>query len=277
MAGVLQNQPRNGKESADLIDGHMDQEKRFYLFVSPHANDPDADDSFHVGNADYLRMVKKLLGVVMGQSGFQDWITASGVNQRVKLLDDRAADLKTAILTGGIDVTALATTASSILTLFFKNGEHTPPGATGPESIEAAKSRIAAQYSTEMSALAGPPGRAEAFRDAILAFETAAELGARDFMTIYGVTATDSQLAGAGLQAFLGFFDQDFRDHDYDVGRAHARAVLTDPALNDSGAIGPILYTGSPIRPIDARLDGLAVGGPCRGSGEIQERDAKAG
>ena len=78
-----------------------------------------------------------------------------------------------------------------------------------------------------MTALGGTRGQATAFRDAVLAFETAAGLGARDQMTIYGVIAKESELAGAGLQAFLGFFAQRFRDHDYDVGRCHARKVLT--------------------------------------------------
>lgn len=110
-----------------------------------------------------------------------------------------------------------------------------------------------------MTELGGTSASALAFRDAVLAFETAAGLGARDYMTIYGVTATDSELAGAGLQAFLGFFDQQFRDHDYDVGRTHARNVLTDPLLSQPGAIGPIRYTGSDIHPIDSRLDGLKL------------------
>jgi hypothetical protein len=109
--------------------------------------------------------------------------------------------------------------------------------------------------------LAAVPEQAEAFRDAVLAFETAAGLGARDHMEIYGVTATDSELAGAGLSAFLGFFDQIFRDHDYDVGRTHARQFLTDDALNQPGAIGPLNWNPSlnPIRPIDHRYDGYKL------------------
>jgi hypothetical protein len=80
-------------------------------------------------------------------------------------------------------------------------------------------------------------------------------------MEIYGVTAMDSQLAGAGLSAFLGFFDQSFRDHDYDVGRTHARDFLTNPALAQPGAIGPLHLNPvqSEIRPIDHRLDGLKL------------------
>ncbi len=258
--GILQNQPLGmAKNLVDLIDEHMHQESRFYLFVSPHAKDPQANDSFHEANADYVHLIKKLIEVVMGQSGFQDWITAQGVNKRVRLLDQRADGLKDAILAGEIDVPALATTADSLLKLFFPAGIHTPPGAMAPETLDEAKARIAAQYSAEMTTLSAHAGQDLAFRDAVLAFESAAGLGARDVMTIYGVTATESELAGAGLEAFLGFFDQKFRDHDYDVGRMHARQVLTDPALADACGLGPIRYTGSAIRTIDARLDGLKL------------------
>jgi len=258
--GILQNQPLGmAKNLVDAIDCHMNQERRFYLFVSPQAKDPDANDTFHAANADYLNLAKRLIEVIMGQSGFQDWITARGVNKRIALLDERAAGLKDAILQGDVDVTALAKTADSILALFFKNGEHLSPGATIPEKLGDAQARIAAQYQKEMTELAGVPGRAEAFRNAVLTFETAAGLGARDCMTIYGVTATDTELAGAGLQAFLGFFDQRFRDHDYDVGRTHARKVLTDEALAKPGELGPLRYTGSEIHPIDSRLDGLKL------------------
>jgi len=90
--------------------------------------------------------------------------------------------------------------------------------------------------------LAEPPGRQTPFATQYFAFEAAAG-------TIHGVIATDSELTGAGLQGFLGFFDQRFRDHDYDVGRTHARQVLTDPALNEPGAMGPLRYTSSDVSP----------------------------
>ncbi len=151
------------------------------------------------------------------------------------------------------------TTASALLNLLFPNGSHVSPGASSPETLPQAQARIASQYEAEMSLLQSVPRSANAFRDAVLAFETAAGLGARDYMTIYGVTATAGELAGAGLQAFLGFFDKRFRDHDYDVGRLHARQVLNDAALTQPGAIGPLHYTGSDIRRLDERLAGLKL------------------
>jgi hypothetical protein len=258
--GVLQNQPLGmAKNLVDSIDKHLDQETRYYLFVSPHAKDPDVNDGFHAANADYFHLVLRLISSVMGQSGFQDWITAKGVNERLVLLDSRAKGLKDAILRGDVDVACLAKTADSLLTLFFTSGEHLSPGATAPETLVQARSRIAAQYHDWIEEVDGVSNRADAYRDAVLAFETAAGLGARDFMSIYGITATESELAGAGLQAFLGFFDRRFRDHDYDVGRLHARSVLKDAAIQVSGQLGPISYQGSEIHPIDSRLDGLKM------------------
>ncbi len=258
--GILQNQPIGiAKNLVDLNDKHLNQEKRYYLFVSPHAKDPRANDSFHSAGADYFHLTQRLAGVILGQSGFQDWITAKGVNERIKLLDQRASGLCWAIQNGKIDVACLATTAKSLLLLFFPNGEHLSPGANKPETLVDAQDRIAKQYKVEMTALGAVPAEAEAFRDSVLAFETAAGLGARDQMTIYGVIADESELAGAGLQAFLGFFDQKFRDHDYDVGRLHARTVLQSAKLADGNGIGPIHYTSSPIRPIDSRWNGLKL------------------
>jgi hypothetical protein len=259
--GILQNQPLGmAKNLVDLIDPkHLNQERRFYLFVSPHAKDPAPNETFHAANADYLRLAQRLIDVVMGQSGFQDWITAKDMNQRIELLDTRARELQQAIARGEVDVPSLTKTAESLLKLFFPNGEHLSPGALEPEKLADAQTRIATQYKAEINALQTVPGQAEAFRDAVLAFETAAGLGARDHMTIYGVIAKQTELAGAGLQAFLGFFDQQFRDHDYDVGREHAQQVLKDQALAKPDAIGPFRYTPTEIRPIDHRLDGLRL------------------
>lgn len=258
--GILQNQPLGmAKNLVDLIDCHDNQEDRFYLFVSPHAKDPAANDTFSSATADYFRLLQRLISVVMGQSGFQDWITARRVNERIALLDKRAKGLKELIKDGQLNVAALAATAGPILNLFFPNGEHMPPGATRPETLDQARARIGRQYSDWMAELVDGSERALAYRDAVLAFETAAGLGARDCMTIYGVTAKDTELASGGLQAFLGFFDQRFRDHDYDVGRTHARDVFKADPLAEKGLFGTFQYTGSDIHPIDSRLDGLKL------------------
>ncbi|HKF46322.1 MAG TPA: patatin-like phospholipase family protein [Terracidiphilus sp.] len=260
--GIFQNQPLGiAKNLVDEFDPHQSQDSRFYLFVSPNAKDATANDNFHEKNADYVQMARRLATIVIGQSSFHDWINAEDVNKKIALLDARSVGLKDAILGGKIDVPALLLTAESLLALFFPGGSHTPPGASKSESLDDARTRIATQYKVEMAALGNDAPQAIAFRDAVLAFESAAGLGARDHMEIYGVTATDSELAGAGLCAFLGFFDQKFRDHDYDVGRSHARNMLQNAALGQPGAIGPLNPGPYPddIHTIDQRLNGLKL------------------
>jgi hypothetical protein len=81
-------------------------------------------------------------------------------------------------------------------------------------------------------------------------------LGARDLMIIYGITAKESELASAGIQSFLGFFDQRYRDHDYDVARDHAQKILLDSLLGLPGQTGPLNFTPGTLGTIDDSLNG---------------------
>jgi hypothetical protein len=260
--GVLQNQPLGlAKKLVDLQDEHFAQECRYYLFVSPYAKDDGPPNDFKTKDAHYIRMMARLATVVIGQAGFRDWITAEDINDRIRLMDERADGLVRGILEGTVAVEPLQATARSILDLLFPPGVALlSPGANVPEMREVAQERIADQYHSEMEYLKDLPGAGDAFRDSMLAFEAAAGLGARDKMRIYGITATTSELAGAGLQAFLGFFDRTFREHDYDVGRKKAREVLLSSALNGKGELGPIYFDPSlnPLRPINDELSGIA-------------------
>ncbi len=264
--GILQNQPLGmAKNLVDLVDNHLDTENRYYLFVSPNAKDSSANDNFHEANADYLHLLQRLISVVLGQSEFQDWITAIGVNAKVKLLDDRATQLVYLFQHDPAAVGNLQATANTLLPFLFPNDAHHPPGASGPETLDTAKNRIAHQFAAEMKTLGGNTPEAIALRDSILALESVAGLGARDTMQIYGVTATDKELAGAGLFAFLGFFDQQYRDHDYDLGRQKARQAFAQAAALPDGKGGLLTLLNNtaaqPINPIDHRLDGLKLAG----------------
>jgi hypothetical protein len=260
------------KNLVDEVDNHQDQENRFYLFVSPRAKDAAKVSTFHEADADYVHLAIQLMKVVIGQAGFRDWITALNINDRIALMDTRATELAALIAAGGVDVRSLQTTATTLMTKLYPAGSILPPGATQPELLPAAQARIGHQYSKEIGDLlnsaSGQPG-ADAFRDSMVAFEAAAGLGARDTMTIYGVTATDAELAGTGVASFVGFFDQVFRDHDYDVGRMKAREFLVGLRAPQQGGIGAILFDpqvfpwpapGRPPVPNPA-LDGLSLAG----------------
>jgi len=256
--GVLQNQPLGmAKNLVDENDHHLQNDNRFYLFVSPSPMDGKQNLGLHEANADMIAVGKRLIDVYTGQATFRDWIQTKSINDQIDILDQRAAGLAKALDLGKIDPAILAAASQQILTVLYAT-------EAACESEEEALARLSTQYAKEVGSLGAAIGlggarsaKATAFLLSILALEKAANLGERDRMQIYGIVTQDGKLAGAGVFAFLGFFDQSYRDHDYDWGRTVAQQLLGSDAFNQPGQLGPIRYTPAPIRPIDEALNGL--------------------
>jgi predicted acylesterase/phospholipase RssA len=262
--GVLQNEPLGmAKNLVDDIDKHWYNDSRFYLFVSPHGRTSSADSSFCELTADYFQMMKRWAKVLLSQSEFQDWITAVEMNEQIALMDARASELAEKLRSGEIKSGSLKRTADGLLKVLFTQPTRTGTrqvAKIGKESLAEARRRIEHQYKEEIASLGVGSYEADAFRDTVLAFETAANLGQCDYMRIYGIAVSEELLAGADLTGFLGFFDERYRVHDYDRGRMVARMVLLDPVMSEAGELGPIRYTPTHTNPIDSTLNGLQLG-----------------
>jgi hypothetical protein len=249
--GTFDNEPLGmAKNLVDLVDDHLDTDSRFYVFVAPHARASTANMGFTAEVATHLRFAKQLAAAVLDQAQFQDWVVAEGVNGKVELFNRRAVSLKEVMLRDPTVTPKLRDCAELLLSLFF------PPDASVSPEAEKARMRLRTQFASDYSQLPGPMN--EVWIDSILAFETAADLGTRDEMSIYEITAQPSELASHGLFAFAGFFDREFRDHDYDVGRTKTREFLS----RLTSGLGPIAMgpaSSAAIRPIDPSLNGLDI------------------
>jgi len=256
--GVFQNEPLGmAKNLVDGIDHHENNDSRFYLFIAPHAKGSSEYKEFSARGANFKAMISRLVGAVYGQAEFQDWAEAESVNERIKLFNTRALQLKELLSDGTIEIAALKATTQVLLPLFFKN-----PGKD-EETEGRAQARLKQQFSFEYKQLsqAVDQATADGWIDAILTFETAADLGQRDEMVIYGITAEAQELAGAQLEAFVGFFQQAYRDHDYDVGRRKAQEFLKHACLGTEGNLPKIQYQPKDVHTIDKALDGLTLDG----------------
>jgi patatin-like phospholipase len=256
--GVFQNEPLGlAKNLVDEVDQHINTDSRFYLFIAPHVKGSTAHADFNESNANLKATALQLINAVYGQAGFQDWIQAEQVNQRIYLFNERAVELRDAILQARVQPSVLKDAASALLPLLFAG--RGPDG----ETIEQARQRLKQQFGREYDVLttSASSGVADIWIDSILALETAADLGERDEMVIYGITASEAELAGSQLEAFVGFFEQEYRDHDYDVGRTKAREFLqnTSGVLGTQGNLPAINYVPKLINPINRDLDGLTL------------------
>ena len=255
--GTFQNEPLGmAKDLVDVVDNHQNVDSRFYLFVSPGGRGSTANRDFHEAQSDFLTTGQVLIGAIFNQSRFQDWANAEKVNQKVNLLNERAVSLQRDLMKnpgddGYIDFQNLVLAATTLLGVLF-------PKDLGPtdETRASAWSRLQQQFKTEYAALRGLKGQqaADTWIDSVLAFETAAQLGPKDEMRIYGITADIEELASFELTSFAGFFDQRYREHDYDVGRTKAQAFLNNPGL-----LGPIRYKPEAIHPIDKSFNNLQL------------------
>jgi len=227
---------------------HRDADERLYVFVSPNEVKSSADD-YQADEISLAKMLPDIASVYLRQAAFHDWIMAEGVNQKIKILDNRAEELATALHPGGgIQDIAGFTRAAENLDDLLLGGQK-----------EAALERLRHQYNKLYDGLEADPAGARAFLLGIAALEAAAHLDDRDKMHIFAVLADGKrELAGSGISSFVGFFSETFREHDYRVGRRKAREYMLREDV--SGLLGldkkeiENRYAADPVPPMDPSL-----------------------
>lgn len=277
--GVFQNEPLGmAKNFVDKIPGaRIRPDHRAYLFIAPHPKkseelpwtgnpNDDPGKNFGAANANFKGMLTRLLGSILGQSEFQDWVTAEDVNAKLKLLDQRAHELARLFREGTLKPEATAPVSLIILQALFDTSTAGKNGLpTLPDARAQLKAQYVASYNDLLQALPpalGSPAIADAWLDAVLVLEYAGGLHFKEEMYIFDFLADTSKLASAGIQAFQGFFDQKFRDHDYDYGRDQARCCLQSYQAQPGGFFSTLHWTPDPnssIRAIDTSLNGAPL------------------
>jgi hypothetical protein len=261
--GTFQNEPLGlAKNLVDLIDEHKNVESRFYLFVAPGVKSSVSNAAFTAEAANFRATALRLVVAIFSQSRFQDWIFAEKLNAQIEVFNAQVRALlplfRSKSAANAKRAKALGNAISAILPGLFEERPTPRPGEPALETLAVARERIKNQWSEEYEKLAAISRNN--WVDTVLALETVAQLSNREEMAIYGVTASNSELASWELSSFAGFFDRRYRDHDYDVGRAKARRFLTDPKMSGPGQLGPIRYPNpEPLRAINPELDGLTL------------------
>ena len=110
--GIFQNEPLGlAKNLVDLVDrppkgsaaDYQNADTRFYLYVAPGAKTSDANDSFTAAEAQFLPTALTIVGAVLHQAKFQDWVNAEEVNDKIYVFNLRADQLFNALRAREID------------------------------------------------------------------------------------------------------------------------------------------------------------------------------
>jgi len=212
-------------------------EKRFFLYVAPGPKRSTANKDFTAAQAVYLHTARALAGAIYTQSRFQDWIQVSETNESVTEFDKQAWFLKDLLEESPDKHSEFAAVAEKLLkTLYTTKNEQLSQEQKEAENErlekqrQADEDRLKNQFEKEYREIADLQENgvaiAHSWIKAVQALEKAADLGAKEFLTVYAITAKDEELASEKLAAFGGFFDKKFREYDYYIGRKKAVGFL---------------------------------------------------
>jgi Patatin-like phospholipase len=259
--GVFENEPLGmAKRLVNQVDKekHRAYENRFFLFVAPGAK-KSTGITFTAEDGTYLNTAKALASSIFSQARFQDWITTSEINEAIKRFDRQAIALKDLLQTSPDKEAAFNIVADSLLNALYQS--------TNPEeeSLANAIKRLEEQFKEEFEDLTKAQGEkvAKTWIKTVLTLEKSADLGSRDLMRVYAITSNDIELGGEQLSAFGGFFGQNIREHDYNLGRLKATNFLNSlQALNLDGKVKDQIFlkrftAGKEIGQVDPKLGKL--------------------
>ena len=243
--GMFDNEPLGmAKGLVDGIDNHNNEDNRFYFFVCPHSRKGDSTPLAKY-NADSATMGitgLRIVNAIMANAAFQDWVDSEQVNQDIKLLDLRAAQLA-ALVAGGLDLVPSAALVQELVDKFIP--DKTEQAAT----IEL----LGKQYAVECASIAksGMQNQETIFLQQILILQKAADLMEKDLMYVIDITANETEeLGGSGFHSFVGFCSETIREHDFQVGRAKALAFIANNTIGLDKSYTPADGTPPPTKPV---------------------------
>jgi predicted acylesterase/phospholipase RssA len=197
---------------------YTDYENRFYFYISPNPRESAANPEFDATTASFAQSAKQMLNSVYLQSGFQEWLLQEQDNEKVLRLDHQADTLREKLYSAtSEEVFAEQAIIDSMIAVVY-----------GGNTVEYAAdiARLATQYRVDVAEKPLPPSHFKLWVDTIALLEHAAGLGPTNLKTIYTITAKKDELSGELLGAFLGFFDERFRQYDYERGRLNAMLTI---------------------------------------------------
>ena len=253
--GVFQNEPLGMAKNLveQQTDGHLNASDRGYLFIAPKPKGSDAQQGFHQPSANYKATVMQLAAAVIGQAEFQDWVMAESVNDKIASLNRLADQLSVLFANGTLQPSQTLPVTSAVLGVMFRQNLQIDQSA-----LSAARSQLQSQFSREYAAF-GNPVTAQAWLDSLLVIEMATGLHEKEEMYIYDFVADPKLLAGGGLFAFTGFFDVEYRKHDYDYGRSVAQQRIRGYMGSAGSLFSGLQWTPKPIDPINPAYNSLPM------------------
>jgi predicted acylesterase/phospholipase RssA len=227
--GYFNNEPiREAVLQARELDGNTLDPERVFILVDANLNGSKYDETFGP-EASLLGTVHRLFGILRAEAAANDWLKSRRLDTQIAwrdaLLDSLVDIVQTNVIAEPAAFRAqLQGAAQKIVdakTALFGSDRY------GPDYLTKALDRTRTAHLAAYPALV--PGQLEILDLLTFLLNSVAGLDKKAPLRVSVICTKPEETAGDQLFAFGGFFNRDWRQHDFAVGRRTARELL--PAI----------------------------------------------
>ncbi|MEX1182927.1 MAG: patatin-like phospholipase family protein [Gemmatimonadota bacterium] len=225
--GLFNNEPiREAVQLAALADDGAVAATRKFLLVDATLNRSIADAAFDETQP-LARIAARLVGSILGERGANDWLRAQRVNNEIGWRDTFFTHLvgmvrDTAV--GDVDRLIAALDAAGLQVIDDKRAVFPE---RYPDPRAALLSGLARTREVHAALFDGlGDGRAQVLVRVLFLLNSIAGLQKKTLLDLDMIYAEPGETAGDKLFSFGGFFNREWREHDYRVGRRKALQLL---------------------------------------------------
>lgn len=249
--GLFNNEPiREAVAHAAVLDGGAVDPSRKFLLVDANLNRSGADAAFS-DRAPLLPIALRVVRAVLDEIGANDLLRADRVNNEVGWRDDLVAQLGAMVRdTQVADPAGFEARLRALALGIVQQKKDLFPDRypnTADAMLDAELARIGQVEATRVEGL--NPRQRSIFGHLLYLLNAVAGLSKKSVLDVDLICAEPGETAGDRLFNFGGFFQREWREHDYRIGRRKAADLLPgmlgfDRAVpREPGPGGEDLYT----------------------------------
>ncbi|HEX8849738.1 MAG TPA: patatin-like phospholipase family protein [Gemmatimonadaceae bacterium] len=222
--GVFNNEPiREAIQLSLAADGDELDDDRKFLLVDANLNRSAAVE--FTSEKSLLATAARLASIVEGEATANDWLRARRVNQEIAWRDELLVRLRAMVASNSVaDPKAFNDELLRSAEAIVAKKQALFPGRYPADYLEQSLIRTAHRHAEVIAGLG--PERTAMLTTMIFVLNSIAGLDRKDELDIDVIYADPGQTAGDRLMSFGGFFNREWREFDFRVGRQKAYALL---------------------------------------------------
>lgn len=238
--GMFNNEPiREAVQLAAIADGGSPCATRKFLLVDANLNRSAADATFNHRRS-FAQIVARVAGVVLAERGANDWLRAQRVNNEIGWRDTFIVHLAAMVRDNAVaDPERLLGALHFAATAVIDDKRRASP-ARYPDPDAALRAALADTRARHHELFNGlTSGRADVLTYMLFLLNNIAGLQKKTRLDLDMIYAEPGETAGDQLFSFGGFFNREWREHDFRLGRRKAYDLLPGMLAYNAGAVPP--------------------------------------